>query len=300
MNELIRLQSIFCIVLCLLSIDMAAAFDRPEIVLWPEGMPEPAVPSDPAEKSETGADGISRRYNVSRPRLIVYQPTAESVRARSNAGVVVIPGGGFGKLADGHEGAEACEWLAKHGVTAFQLVHRTPTSQHIPPNAGPVQDAQKSMLEVRRRAAEFGLAADRLGVLGFSAGGQVALIASTNSLRFESKGSDVSHRPDFLLAIYPYQIFDAQKKQLREDIRLDSMLPPTFIAQMGDDKASLAQGSALLYLGLIERGVPAELHIYERGGHGFGMRHRDGASGPTDWPHRALDWLTQHGIVSVH
>ena len=104
-------------------------------------------------------------------------------------------------------------------------------------------------------------------------------------------------RADFLLLLYPYQIYDATTKSLRKEIQLDGGLPPTFIAQMGDDTGSLPQGSTLLYLELINRKIPAELHIYQRGGHGFGMRARPNSTGPTDWTHRATDWLKQGGLV---
>ena len=271
------------------------AGELPEIVLWPKGMPEPVVPAEPAEIVEQGADGITRRTNVSQPRLFVHVPP-EGVK-KSGAGVIVIPGGGFGRLADGHEGSEACVWLAKQGLVAFQLAHRTPTTNHKEVNAGPVQDAQQSVLEVRRRAAEYGLDKQQIGVLGFSAGGQVAVVAATNDLRFVAPAGDVSHRPDFLLLIYPYRIYDPLTKALRTDIRLDSGIPPTFIAQMGDDASSLPQGSALLYLELVNRKVPAEIHVYERGGHGFGMRARPNAPGTTDWTHRATAWLQLRGYA---
>jgi len=273
----------------------------PEIVLWPNGMPEPVVPADPPEKSERGKDGIVRRTNVSQPRLFVYEPPA-GVK-RTGAAAIVVPGGGFGVLADEHEGSEAAEWLAKNGIVGFLLAHRTPTNQHKAPYAGPVQDLQKAVIEVRRHAAEYQVDPKQVGVLGFSAGGQVTLIAATNERQFAPAAagkSDAaeSHKPDFILVIYPYQIYDPATKALRAEIHADAGLPPTFIAQMGDDAGSLAQGSTLLYLELVNRKVPAELHIYEKGGHGFGMRPRPGATGPTDWQLRAIDWLKLHGYVA--
>jgi acetyl esterase/lipase len=268
----------------------------PEIPLWPKGMPEPVVPADPPESVEKGADGTARRYNVSQPRLFVHEPPA-GVK-RTGAGVVVVPGGGFSKLADEHEGAEAAVWLAKQGIVAFQLAHRTPTTKHKEPHAGPSQDVQRAVSEVRARAAEFKVDAKRIGVLGFSAGGQVSLIAATNERLFPDPQGAVSHRPDFLLLIYPYRIYDPATKAIRADIRLDAGLPPTFIAQAGDDTGSLPQGSTLLYLDLINRKTPAELHIYEKGGHGFGMRPRPNATGPTDWPLRAADWLRLRGLAA--
>jgi acetyl esterase/lipase len=100
------------------------------------------------------------------------------------------------------------------------------------------------------------------------------------------------------LAIYAFRIYDPAKKTLRADLPVSNKFPPTFIAQMGDDGSSLAQGSALLYLGLLENKVPAELHIYEKGGHGFGMNARPNAVGTTDWTLRALDWLKSRGITN--
>src|SRR5436190_12369161 len=124
----------------------AAAANPPEIVLWPQGMPEPVVPADPPEKSERGQDGIVRRTNVSQPRLFVHEPPA-GVK-RTGAAAIVVPGGGFGRLADEHEGSDAAVWLAKHGIVGFQLAHRVPTNMHPVPNVGPAQDVQKSVIEV--------------------------------------------------------------------------------------------------------------------------------------------------------
>ncbi len=282
--------------LCVLTAVLGQAAQLPEINLWPNGMPEPAVPADPPEKIEKGADGTSRRYNVSQPRLFVHEPPAGVTR--TGVAVVVVPGGGFSKLADEHEGSEACVWLARHGIVAFQLAHRTPTTKHKEPHAGPAQDVQRAVSEVRARAASMKLDAKKIGVLGFSAGGQVSLIAATNERLFPGEPSAASHKPDFLLVIYPYKIYDPATKAIRADIRLEAGLPPTFIAQAGDDTGSLPQGSTLLYLDLITRKTPAEIHIYEKGGHGFGMRPRPNATGPTDWPLRAADWLRLRGLTA--
>lgn len=270
------------------------AAEPAEIVLWPKDQPGVLVPADPPERVELGADGISRRYNISNPRLFVY-PAGDN---RRGAAIVVVPGGGFGKLADGHEGTEACLWLQKLGVTSFLVVHRCPTDKHAEPHAGPVLDTQRAVEIVRERGAEWQLDPKKIGVLGFSAGGQVALIAATNERRFSGAATPgMSHRPDFLMLAYPWKIYDEPAKSLRKDVPLDGPLPPMFITQCADDKGSLAQGSTLLYLGLINRKVPAELHLYERGGHGYGMRPRPNATGPTDWPLRAADWLRQHELV---
>jgi len=268
----------------------APAAEPQTVDLWPEGMPEPKVATDAAEKVEVKG-GISRRSNVSKPRLVVYEAPAAN---RTGAALIVIPGGGFGILADEHEGSEACVWLNKLGVTAFLLLHRCPTSKHADVSAGPVQDAQRALQIVRARAGDWKLDPKKIGVLGFSAGGQVALTAATNDLRFA--GDDKTpHKPDLLVLAYPYRIFDDKTKKLRADVRPDAGLPPTFIAQCADDRGSLPQGSTLLFLELINRQIPAEIHIYQKGGHGYGMRAREGATGPTDWALRAADWLKLQG-----
>ena len=292
-----RVVDLFVFVSCWAGIASFAVGGPPEILLWPQGMPEPVIPADPPEKVEKGADGIQRRTNVSQPRLFVHLPPA-GVK-RTGAAVVVVPGGGFGILADEHEGSDAAEWLAKNGIVGFQLAHRAPTNNHPVPNAGPVQDLQKSLIEIRRHANEYQVDPKRVGVLGFSAGGQVTLVAASNGRKFPADATTESHKPDLLLLLYPYQIYDTTTKGLRADIQLDGGLPPTFIAQMGDDRGSLPQGSALLYLELVNRKIPAEIHIYEKGGHGFGMHSRPGATGPTDWQQRAIDWLRLHEYVSA-
>ena len=283
------------LLLSVLSLAVQAAA-LPEILLWPKGMPEPVVPADPPEQSVKSPDGITRRSNVSQPRLFVHAPPPDVTR--TGAGVIVVPGGGFGRLADEHEGSDAAVWLAKQGIVAFQLAYRTPTTKHAEPHAGPAQDVQRAVSEVRRRAAELNVDPKKIGALGFSAGGQVSLIAATNERLFPGEATAVSHRPDFLLVIYPYKIYDPATKAIRADIRLDAGLPPTFIAQAGDDTGSLPQGSTLLYLDLITRKTPAEIHIYETGGHGFGMRPRPNVTGPTDWPLRAADWLRLRGLTA--
>jgi len=288
---------IVCLAVCCQFVCGNVSAEVPEILLWPNGAPEPTVPADPPEKTEIGKDGIQRRYNVSQPKLFVYLPP-EGVK-RSGAAMIVVPGGGFTKLADGHEGADAAVWLAKQGIVAFSLAHRTPTDKHPQPNLAPIQDVQKSVIEVRKRANEFGYDGDRIGVFGFSAGGQATIIAATNEAKFETDEKPGAYRPNLLMLLYAYQIYDPAKKGLRSEINLDYGLPPTFIAQMGDDTGSLAQGSALLYLGLIERKIPAELHIYQKGGHGFGMNARPNATGPTDWQGRGLDWLRLQGYIAA-
>jgi acetyl esterase/lipase len=282
-------------VIVLLGCMAVSAAEPTEISLWPEGVPEPRVPAEPAEKVEIGKDGISRRSNVSQPRLVVYDiPRADPTKLRSS--VIVIPGGGFSILADEHEGSDICRWFNEQGFVAFLLLHRVPTRTFEPANAGPVRDAQKAVHEVRRRAVEYQLDPQKIALLGFSAGGQTALVAAANPPRFEPAPAAGSARPDAVVLIYPWKVGGDDGKGVRPDVTIDAGTPPMFIAQASNDPASLPQSAAALYLALLEAKVPAELHIYEAGGHGFGMQKRDNAPGTSDWPNRALDWLRGRGL----
>ena len=273
------------------------AVDPPrEIVLWPDGVPEPRIPADPPEAVEKGKDGISRRANVSRPRLLAFAPAAG---AAARAALIVVPGGGFSILADEHEGSDACRRFAAEGLATFLLLHRAPTGKLATPNAGPTADTQKAVYEVRRRARELGVDPGRIALLGFSAGGQAALAAAAGEPRFTPADMAVSIRPDALLLLYPWRILADDGQGLRPEIRIDGSTPPTFIAQCGDDPGSLPAGSATLYLELIRAKVPAEIHIFERGGHGFGMRPKENLPGTAEWLPRAIDWLRGRGIIAA-
>lgn len=272
----------------------ACAVQPPEIVLWPDGAPDPRVPVEPPESVEKKADGIQRRANVSNPRLVVYDvPRREPAKPRAT--VLVVPGGGFGILADEHEGSDACRWLNEHGFVSFLVLHRVPTGTMPKPNAAPAQDVQKAVQDVRRRAAEFHIDPTKIAVLGFSAGGQAALVAATNPPTFPQADTAVSVKPDALLLLYAWRIVGDGNAGLRSDVTIDGSAPPTFIAQCGDDPGSVPQGSANLYLELIKAKVPAEIHIYEKGGHGFGLKAGNSMPGQLDWKARAIEWLRGRG-----
>lgn len=282
----------------LLALALVGDDGLPKIDLWPNGTLEPKVVVDQPERVEAGKDGIGRHYNITAPRLVVFESQGAK---RSDAAVIVIPGGGFGVLADEHEGSDCCKWLNSFGITAFLLQHRCPTNKHPVPNAGPAQDAQRAVQIVRARAAQWKVDPQKVGVLGFSAGGQVAIVAATNDAKFpDVEAAADAHRPSFLVLLYPWGIYDAKTKGLRADIKLDAPLPPTFIAQCADDKSSVPQGSTLLALELFQRNIPAEVHLYETGGHGFGMkplRPAPQTSGPSDWPARTAEWLRRRGYA---
>jgi acetyl esterase/lipase len=271
-----------------------------ELPLWDGDIPGPAVMVTDPEMDLPAGPGqrpIRRRTNITRPTLMVYPAAADT---HNGAAIIVIPGGGFRYLTVDLEGSEACERWQQLGVTCFVLKHRCPTHEHTDPSVGPVIDAQQAVRVVRAQADKWKLNPEKIGVLGFSAGGQVALLAATKSAQevISIAIEPPPHRPNLLLMAYPWGLYLPKDGQLRADIQITDRTPPTFIAQAADDTASLPQGSSLVFHQLLQAKVPAELHIYERGGHGFGVRETAEAS-TTDWHEQATRWLSQRQFLTL-
>ena len=210
------------------------------------------------------------------------------------AGVVILPGGGFGKVVPNKEGTEAAGWLNSLGISAFVLSYRTTSrGDDLPGWNKPVQDAQRLLSLVRSRASEWGLKQDRIGLLGFSAGGQVA----ARVLSAEGKASyvrvdeadEVSGYPNFAMLVYPWNVCDPKTGKFVEGVTVPKTCPPTFLVHTDDDNAS-SLSSAMFYVGLKKQGIPAELHIYGNGGHGYGLRPIKGSEIAT-WTQHAGHWL---------
>ena len=291
--------------LCVLALPLAPAFSvdaaKPDRVLnlW-AGKP-PGDFTAPGEETLTEPKPtdklpIQRLTNVTEPRLEFYMP-----EKRNGNAVIIVPGGGFGVLASQHEGSELATWFRDRGFVAAVLEHRCPTNKLPKMWEFPAMDTQRAVSLLRSKAAEFGVQPDRIGLFGFSAGGQVALIATTNDdARLYPAADDVdkvSCRPDFLMLCYPWHILaDNSLTELKPEIHIGAKTPPTFLAQANDDKGSLAEGSTLAFLALRKAGVSAELHIYSTGGHGFGLRPND-TQAPGDWPGRLELWLKARGLL---
>lgn len=231
---------------------------------------------------------VTRVINISRPTFTVHlAPKA------NGAGVLILPGGGFGKVVPDKEGTEVAEWLNRIGVSAFVLSYRTKSGADDPGWSRPLQDAQRSLALIRSRANEWGLKPDRIGLLGLSAGGNVAarLLSASGRLTYEriDKIDDVPHRPDFALLIYPWNIYDSERGELIVGVSVPKNCPPTFLVHTDDDRSS-SLGSVLFYAGLKRHGIPAELHVYGNGGHGYGLRPVTGSQ-ISSWPDHAAHWL---------
>ena len=249
------------------------------------------------EKKLAGGAPYSYIENVTQPTITIYSPTA----GNTGAAVIVYPGGGFNILAMDIEGTEVCDWLTANGVTCVLLKYRVPC-QHVGayrecPQAH--QDAQRAMRIVRSRAREWQIDPRRIGVLGFSAGAHMAIKSSThfaNTYTPVDAADSVSSRPDFALVLYPGRMaYRHTNFRPNPDIRVTNRTPPTFLVHAYDDDMNPVENSLLYADALRRAGVPAEIHVYAKGGHAFGLRQTGlSASG---WPQLAAAWLKVIGVI---
>jgi acetyl esterase/lipase len=265
--------------------------------LWPKGGPGATTENPPAEVDTTTAKDnliagkpLIRLGNVSTPTITLYKP------AKANGAVpavVVFPGGGYHILAIDLEGTEVCDWLNEAGLACVLLKYRVPESGPYPKSSAALQDAQRAVGLVRQNAGEWGIDAKRVGVLGFSAGGHLAAAISTH---FDKRlydhvdaADDLGCRPDFAVVIYPgYLALEDQNMATNPEIKPTAETPPTIIVQAEDDPVHV-ENATNYFLQLKQAKVPAELHIYAEGGHGYGLRR---TSQPvTAWPLLVEKWL---------
>jgi acetyl esterase/lipase len=271
------------------------ASDHVTLQLWPHGAP--GVPPNPAPETDTttskdhlvAGSPVIRLGNVSSPTLTLYQPRGKS----TGAAIVVFPGGGYKILAIDLEGTEVCDWLNSAGITCILLKYRVPDTGPYPKSSAALQDAQRALGVVRFRAKEWHIDPNRVGILGFSAGAHLAAALSTH---FDQRLYDpidaadqLNCRPDFAVIVYPgYLALAEQNFAPNPDIRVNDKTPPSFIVQAEDDPVHV-ENATVYFLALKNAKVPAELHIYAQGGHGYGLRH---SSLPvTTWPQSVETWL---------
>lgn len=258
----------------------------PAIPLWPAGAPGSEARAAEPEKVEG-----SNVCNVHNPTITPYIPAADQA---TGTAVIICPGGGHRKLCLGHEGYALAEWFRDRGIAAFVLKYRLARDEGstytIQDHA--MADARRAIRLIRSRAAEWHLQGDRLGILGFSAGGELAAFAAMTNDPGQKDAADPierqSSRPDFQALIYPgtSALFDAEKG-----------MPPLFIAAGYGDRPDISEGMATLYLKYKAAGVKAELHMYANAGHGFGYKPDAKPSAAARWPERFTEWLTDSGML---
>lgn len=248
-----------------------------EIPIWTNGIPDSSL----IKEEETIVDGIAK--NVSNPTIKIFSPTKNN----SGAAVIVMPGGGYTKVAVELEGSEICEWLASIGVTGILLKYRVPDSgphyykdchcEKDPIKPLALQDAQRAMSLVRSRAKEYNIDPKKIGVMGFSAGGHLVADVSTNyRIRAYALTDEIDKtncRPDFGIVFFPGHMTNhsSHSYELNSKIPVDSNTPPTFILQAGNDPIDPIENSLVYFIALQNAKVHAEYHVYAEGGHAFGL-----------------------------
>jgi acetyl esterase/lipase len=291
-----------------------ASAPRHVLAQAPAAQAKPAAPSQDPETMllwPNGAPGALGTDDSDRPTLTIYR-----ARQSSGTAIIVAPGGSYTNLASNHEGRQVANLLNAAGVTAFVLKYRLGPRYHHPIELG---DAQRAIRLVRSRAQEFGVNADRIGMMGFSAGGHLTATAGTHFDAGKSDAADpidrASSRPDFLILCYPVISFDpaiAHAGSLRNllgenpdpqliedlsnDLRVTAQTPPTFLFHTNADTGVVAENSVRFYLALRRANVPAELHIFENGPHGVGLALADPAL--SAWSTLLTTWLRGRGLLT--
>ena len=259
-----------------------------------------------------GAPGAVGTEDSDKPSLTIYPAPGKSA---VQTGVIVCPGGGYGYLAKDHEGDQIARWLNSIGIQAFLLQYRIAPRYHYP---APVLDGQRAIRFVRAHAAGYHISASRIGIWGFSAGGHLASTTGTHFDSGDPQAADpvdrFSSRPDFMILAYPVISFTTPYthlgsmhnllgehpdprlvESLSNETQVTAQTPPTFLFHTSEDHGVPAENSVLFYLALHKAGVPAELHIYERGPHGVGLASTDAVL--ATWPARLKDWLEIRGLL---
>lgn len=298
----------------LLLISAALMAQQPETLpLWPAGqIPHALTGHSVQEKTETGTDGIVRISGVTEPTLTVYLPKK---RTASTSAVMICPGGGYWILASGHEGEEMARWFNELGMVAAVLKYRLPddkiaSNKHLVP----LTDAMQGIKLLRQNASRWGIDPARIGVMGFSAGGHLASTLSTHYADPVNGMGEIA-KPNFALLLYPVVTFgdkahtgsrdkllgpNAAKEQIdyfSNELQVTAQTPPTFLVHSQDDKGVPAENSINYFLALKNAGVPAELHLYPTGGHGYALRTK-GKGSVENWPEACKAWLKSMKLLS--
>jgi acetyl esterase/lipase len=303
------LKLIFAFIIIFLG---TAAAQKEVIELWPEGVPGSIF--NPSYKTVTDSNQFwTWTKNISNPSIDFYP--AQDGKSKSGA-IIICPGGGYNLLAIKHEGSQIAIWLSSLGINAFVLKYRLPdTAIMVNKTIGPLQDAQKAIRIIRHNAKEWNIDPGKIGVMGFSAGGHLASTLSThyNDKIYDSDDS-TSARPDFSILIYPVISMDTTithmgsrinligdnpdpelVKRYSNELQINDSTPPAFLVHSIDDNTVPVQNSIRYALTLKKHNIPCELHIYEKGGHGYGL----GRSNDTEstWAEACKRWLRMHSII---
>lgn len=303
-----RISAKLAIIVCL-CVPWSSVADEPKVVrLWPGKAPDEPGTIGP-EFVHMSKESTKDKVEVTEPtRLIsnVTEPTITLVRPAkekdTGASVIICPGGGYWNLFWQLEAEEVAAWLNTYGVTGVMLKYRVPRRPDEPkglPARRPLQDAQRAVSLVRGHAKEWGFDPNRIGMVGFSAGGHLVIATATG---FEKRTyasvdaiDEVSCRPDFGIAVYSGYLKDKDKDTLSPGLHVPAGTPPIFLAHGGEDLISTPEHSVFMYLALKRANVPAELHIYAKAAHDFGVRTSDQPC--TTWTQSCVTWMRHQGFL---
>jgi acetyl esterase/lipase len=281
------------------------------IPLYPNIIPNSKVAPD--EEISEQRDGITIVSKISKPTLTIFLPAKEKANGTA---VVICPGGGYWINAISHEGTDVAKRFNEMGVAAFVVKYRIPNdATMLNREIGPLQDAQQAIKTVRQRAKEWNVNVNQIGIMGFSAGGHLASTAGTHfDTAVIPDAENISLRPDFMILIYPVISFNDQithmgsRDQLigkmpsaekiayySNELQVTAKTPPTFLVHASDDDVVNANNSVAFYQSLLKYKVPAELHIYQKGGHGFGMNNK---TTNDQWMDRCKNWMKATGFLN--
>jgi acetyl esterase/lipase len=308
-NSSLALKTInlfFCLAVFLFAGSIQAREPDQVIDIWPN--------LAPGEQTKNAGVTLPRRLKenppstrikeITQPRLHLYLPPEEK---QNGSAVLIFPGGGYNYVVIDKEGSEVAERFNSIGVTTFVVHYRTKRKQPLPQgnpilppfSERPLQDGQRAISLIRHRASQWNLNPKRIGVLGLSAGGQIAGLLSARfnekSYKSQDKIDAISCKPDFTLMIYPWRLIDTKTNQLSSAFTFSDQLPPLFLVHAHNDSNS-SLNSILFYSSAKKQGIEAELHIYQTGGHGNGLRHVKNSSYST-WPDRAENWLRNQKLL---
>ncbi len=301
------------IYLLLMSIQLVSTAQSQETIALYSGAIPNSKPVENKESSAINSDGVLIISHVSIPTLRIFRPPADQA---NGAAVIICPGGGYSVLAAGHEGYDVAEAFNKMGVTAFVLKYRIPDSADmINPEIGPLQDAQRAIQLARLHAKEWHIDPNRIGIMGFSAGGHLASTAGTHFSKSTIDNSEqVNLRPDFMILIYPVISFTdsighsgsrnnligknpspEKIKEYSNELQITAATPPAFLVHARDDDAVPVKNSIYFYEALKKNHVPAEIYLFEKGGHGFGMVNK---TSDVKWMDHVATWMSKSGWLN--
>lgn len=296
-----RLFCITTLVICVAVINwhQPLSAGEPQVIdVWPARAPGVAADAALENKSEHNDRIGTRVTSVAKPTLTIYRPDKEN---DTKAAVVICPGGGYHILAWDLEGTEIARWLNEIGVTGIVLQYRVPRAKDFAKHELPLKDAQRAISVVRQHADNWGIDPNKIGILGFSAGGHLAAMASTNFTTRTYEAIDatdqISCRPDFSVLIYPAYLTGEKGElgvRLADEVRVSDETPPAIMIHAQNDGVT-CNSSIAYFLALKEHEIPAELHIFPSGGHGYGLRPTEHAV--TGWPALAERWFRSISVL---